>query len=182
MRRFLRLIFVFIMSVITLVTVTFLIAGLKDVASLSLLFVAAGGAVFILSYKSLFQEYRVLFWLSAIPLSGTLMLLALAGGLGIFFSSMFFTFMKGIVATTSWAFWYGISLLIIKPSRDEKLRQTETPSETALRHAQERRDPAFDIAERERLNKILASLPEAKRQALLKKQKEYEECQEKKFK
>ena len=81
----------------------------------------------------------------------------------------------GIIPTL-W-FWYWVSTKIFKLSRDEQLRLAETSSETELRRAQERRDPAFIVAERERLEKMLASMSDAERQALLKKQKEYEEQQ-----
>ena len=71
-------------------------------------------------------------------------------------------------------FWYMFSFLLFKPSQDEIRRQKETPSERELRRANERRDPALNVAERERLNKMLASMPEKERQELLKKQAEYE--------
>ena len=71
-------------------------------------------------------------------------------------------------------FWYMVSILLIRLSKDEIQRQKETSSERELRRAKERRDPALDIAERERLNKMLASMPEKERQELLKKQAEYE--------
>ena len=72
-------------------------------------------------------------------------------------------------------FWYWVSTKMFKLSRDEELRSSETPSETELRHAQERRDPALDVAERERLYKMLADMPEAERVALWQIQMEWEE-------
>ena len=47
----------------------------------------------------------------------------------------------GIVPTI--LFWWWVSTKMFRLSRDERLRLEETPSETELRHAHERRDPPW---------------------------------------
>lgn len=92
---------------------------------------------------------------------------------------MFLRFIKYFICGVGFVFWYWVSTRIFKLSRDEELRARETPSETELRRAHERRDPALDAAEREYYEKVLASVPESEREALLKKQKAWEDRQKK---
>lgn len=181
MRRVFRFIFTFILAIPTLAATSFLIEVFNDKPAPALVFAAAGVIVLFVG-KYLHKDHHFIFWFGAFSLFLALTTIALVGGfLGVktFFSKMFFNFIKGFVCVTSFIFWYGISTLVFKLSRDEELRLTETPSETELRHAQERRDPALDAAEQERLDKMLAAMPESEREALLKKQKEWEDHQKK---
>lgn len=73
----------------------------------------------------------------------------------------------------TWILVHVVSKRIFAPSRDEKLRLEETPSETALRHATEKRPAAVREYEKKRRDAILASLPEEKRAELLRKMENY---------
>lgn len=178
MRRVFRFIFV--------VTATALtggaIGGLAEVfhgsPAPALAFSTAGIIVLFIGFKYIYREDVILFWLLIFPHALSLVCLALVGGLhalNIFFSRTFFASVRYMVLTESLFFWYWVSTKMFKLSRDEELRSSETPSETELRHAQERRDPALDVAERERLYKMLVNMPEAERVALRQKQREWEE-------
>lgn len=108
-------------------------------------------------------------WDIRILVASFLIALSIMGGV------VFGFWVKIIFFAGCWVFWYAISTLIFRLSRDEKLRLTETPSQTALRRVQEKRTEEMKEIEREHFERMLDSMPESERIALLKKQKEYEE-------
>lgn len=179
MRKLRRFLFVFIMSVLTCFAVSYLLGF--NILSLDEWYHHFPWAFFIevvmcfvwsfVICKMINKNEPILFWITFILLSTCLVFY-------VFFGVLSFYWHKFFIVCPIMLFWYGISKQIIKLSPEEKLRKKETPSETALRHAWERRDPAFEIAERERLKKMLAGLPEKERQELLKKQAEYEARQD----
>lgn len=111
---------------------------------------------------------------SRIPVASFLIALSIIGGV------VFGFWVKIIFFAGCWVFWYAISTSIFGLSHDEKLRLTETPSQTALRRAQEKRTEEMKEIEREYFERMLDSMPENERIALLKKQKDYEEHLKKK--
>ena len=178
-RKLRRFLFVFVMSALTCFAISYLLGF--NILSLDEWYRHFPWAFFIevvmcfvwsfVICKMINKNEPILFWITFILLSTCLVFY-------VFFGALSFYWHKFFIVCPIMLFWYGISKQIIKLSPEEKLRKKETPSETALRHAWERRDPAFEIAERERLNKMLAGLPEKERQELLKKQAKYEARQD----
>lgn len=178
MRRFLRFAFTFIMSVLTFVPLQFLFS--KSNTKIPSLYVFLLGLFLsiIMCFwisKKVNKDEPVLFWIMFVILLVWLVICPIVVGYGShFFSRMGLQYIKDVTMGAILMFWYMVSILLIRLSKDEIQRQKETLSERELRRANERRDPALDVAERERLNKMLASMPEKERQELLKKQAEYE--------
>ena len=179
MRRFLRFVFILVMSALSFVPLQFLFAESNAKRLLAFGFPAGVVLCIIICFmisKKLNKDEPILFWIMFVTLLVCLVFFPVIMGLRgqHFFSNVFFDYVKDITFMAILIFWYMVSILVIKRSQAEIRRQKETSSERELRRARERRDPALDIAERERLNKMLASMPEKERQELLKKQAEYE--------
>lgn len=107
----------------------------------------------------------------------TTAILAFPGAWVMFFAKCGFQFAKYFIGVILFILWYLLAFYIIRPSREERLRQEETPSETELRRANEHRNPELDKQERDRQLRLIASLPEEKRSELLRRQEEYEKSQ-----
>lgn len=128
----------------------------------------------------LYKWSKFLFWL-VVPVPALFLITTaiLAPGMGpLFFAKCGLSFAKNYAGALLFGLWYWLSFYIVKPSRDDRLRQLETPSETELRRAYERRNPELNKAERERQLRLIASLPDEKRRELLRKQAEYEKSQD----
>ena len=148
----------------------------------TLLFAAAGVLVLGCSWIFLYREHRPVFWVGSF-LFTAFMAFAWIGGVGAyvsFFEKITVTYVLNVATASNLVFWYWVATLIIKPTRDEELRTKETLSQTELRHAQEKRTEEMKEIEREHFERMLDSMPENERIALLKKQKDYEEHLKKK--